>query len=265
MTTNKKFTFLPNGQPVQSLKNKAKKSFRQGETKSLTDAQNKISKTLFNKAFNKMSDDIEMHTPVIIRSELYAPIIMNLKHFDIDQDKAFVYYVKITNSLVAASLDMHLDIQNYVSDGWIDRLEYKDIESKEFGSGWCIRLSDEFQLFVYATDDGIVVDLFDQEGECAESTYLFYDELIIFYMDYDFINDNGKRDKDIAKDVQHSDEMDRTLLATIGSINLYIYGEKETVFLGMESEEDYTPIGEVFDELPATLNQKMLFISEYFA
>ncbi len=230
---NNTFPFLPNGTPVKSFKNDAKR-LSKNSNKSLSLIQNEISQNLFNKSFNKMADEIEMCTPVVSNNKLFLPITINRKNID-DNEGTFTYFVAISNTEVALSQEIKFNFSDFIKIDWIKNIKTENLEllqntnnvtAKKEPNGWMIRIDENHVLCIRTSDEGLVADFaYDHadEYESLESSYLFWNELASFD-DLIFFNNESTDAYNAAKAFSHTHESDETSLMTVGGVDLCVYG-----------------------------------------
>lgn len=238
---NTTFKFLPNGTPVTAFKNKVKRLSKEQKL-GLSATQNKLSKQMFNKPYNKLSDEIETHSPILSENILYVPLIIDRKHID-GEEGSFCYYVAINNSTIALSLDLQIDISDYITSDWVNDVKLSDFEILKNHNGWLIKLPNNHILFIHTGDEGLCVDFaydHEDEYEALESSYIFWNEMISLY-ELAHLMDKPLCEYRAAEAFNHTDEMESTLLMTVGSIDLKFYGSFTVSF--SEDGEDlvYTP------------------------
>lgn len=240
MNTKTNFTFLPNGKPVSSLKNEAKKLHKSGEVKGLSNAQNKISKALFNKSFNKLSKDVEELSPMLntINDEsiLYIPIRITKEDVCNEVSEDFTYYFVMNNKMIAGSSEHNLDIEEYIPNDFLNNLKFKNFERLNFNCeknsinnlrGWNIYIDENHFIQVNKSDECIFFEVFYQENDSLHSicsNYISYDEIIYVSSDYDHWKDQNISDYEMSCLLQHDSEMEKSHLYSIGGIDVILYG-----------------------------------------
>ena len=311
--TNKNFTFLPNGTPVLSLKNQAKKLVKSKQCKSQSFALNQLSKELFNKPFNKIKNGLEQKSPFIDNNVLYVPLVFNLNRWSADGE--FIYYVAITNDKIIAGYDFEIQFGQFLLNFDINTLSLKSFEKIDcVNNGWFISLSENIHASIKVTDEGFECSLFEcslfeHEQDCFESlcsTYLFDNEILELTSDYNAIKDRSLSINEACFKLDLTDNTDHSDFLTIGSVHFNIYAslkilidnEEYSIYQIKDLLKDHNQsfndficfvngsyieyfeknnweiiqnpyfclesesgdlIGEVFDTLPKTLNEKSLF------
>lgn len=245
---NTNFTFLPNGKPVSSIKNEARKLHKSGEVKGLANAQNKISKALFNKSFNKLVKDVEEVSPVLTSdySFLYQdklndailrlPVRITKEDVNNAVDEDFTYYVAMNEMFVAGSIDNRIDISEYVNLDFFKNLKLENFERLNFHTeknisnnlrGWNIFIDENHFIQINKSDECLFIELIYFENGSVDtivSTYVEYDEMVQTYSDYNIIKDEIVSDHQMAFKVGHDTIDQTTALYNIGGIYAYIYG-----------------------------------------
>lgn len=236
MTNKKHFTFLPNGKPVSSLKNEAKKLHKSGDVKGLTAAQNHISKALFNKSFNKLSNELEERSPVVMEKALYLPIVCKTDSFSsLDDGQEFCYYIAIDENQAAGGHGFSVNLHEFIDPEFISNLSLKHFEKIDDTitntNGWKLTLDKEHYLIVKTTDEGIVLDVYFDNGtdvDSVDSAWLFWDEMVnVSTFDYNAIQTMSKTedvtDYKASYLLEHDNIDASSLIYTIGDIECKLY------------------------------------------
>lgn len=202
----KEFLFLPDGKPVSSLLNKAKKESKKDKKLKHSDVLNSECLERFNINYNKLMPKAKRHSPFMVMGKLFLPF--NFKPEETGFDTDVILYVSIGKESVTVGEDIHIcQPKDFFFKG--ESLALSDIEmlfpnnfdksaSKNYGDrgqGWCIEPyvtasdSPTPYLIVNKSHEGIVVDLWvkDESGEdqCIESTYEFTSELVMAHDVFD--------------------------------------------------------------------------------
>lgn len=225
MQNKKHFTFLPNGKPVSTLKNEARKLHKSGEVKGLTAAQNHISKALFNKSFNKLSKEIEERSPVVIGDTLYLPLVIKTDKIEYLEDgNEFCYYVAMNHEAISPAFGFAVSFEDITKKDFIENLSFQQIEKLE--KGWLVRLDHQHFVTVGTNDEGLVVDLWFEDGDdidCFNGTWLLYNEMVSVSADYSAIENKNIDDYEAAYLLNHETIDDSSSLFTIGDIECFLY------------------------------------------
>ncbi len=236
MTNKKHFTFLPNGKPVSSLKNEAKKLHKSGEVKGITAAQNHISKALFNKSFNKLSVELEERSPIVMKKALYLPIVCKTDSFSsLNDGEEFCYYIAIDENQAAGAFGFSVNIHEFVDSEFIETLTLKHFEKIDDTitntNGWKLTLNNDHYLIVKTTCEGIALDIYFDNGtdvESVDSSWLFWDEMVnVSTFDYNAIQTIAKTedvtDYKASYLLEHDNIDASSLIYTIGDIECKLY------------------------------------------
>ena len=238
--STKIFEILPNGQTLASLKKEARKIHKSGKAKSHTSALNALYKEIGGTSLNKASPEIKMNSPRIVNDTLFIPVKLDMDVFDKD-GSSFNYFVAMNNEKLSLSNELSIDLSRYNLD--INKLELKNfrkIPNELNGSeGWYITF-DEIQIIISSNDEGILCDIYDiaeDDEDCIDTTYAFYNELFEEYLGYEFIENQELSDYEAAYKLGHVLDMDRTVICSIGGAYLQLY----STFIVNTGEELLTP------------------------
>jgi len=226
----KNFTFLPNGKPLSTLKNEAKKLKKQSKFKTLSEAQNALSRSLFNKPLNKLSKNLEERSPVVISGILYLPLVVNTKQFEcFSEEEEFCYYVAMNDKELGISKDMGFYFDNIIYEGFVENLSFSSFEKiltdQDVWNGWHIKLDKEYFIEVKTTDEGVVADLYFDNGselDAFRSCYILFEEMVGF--NYESIKNDSVSDYKAVHLFGHELESDSTVFYTIGEIDCALSG-----------------------------------------
>lgn len=257
----KNFTFLPNGTPVATLKNQAKKLVKSKKCKSQSIALNQLSKELFNKPFNKVKNGLEEKSPFIDNNVLYVPLVFNMNRWE--ESGEFVYYVAITNKKIIAGYEYEVPFEHFLPDFDVNTLSLKSFEKfSETNNGWLISLTDNLHISVKTTDEGFECSLFESYNDSFESlgsTYLFDDEILELSTDYHEIKDLAISDNEACFKLNLMNDMDRSDFLTIGSVHFNLYSSLKIL---VDNEEyDISQIKDLLKEHNQTFNDFILFVN----
>lgn len=233
----KKFLYLPNGKPVSTLKNEAKKLKKSGVHGSLSLAQNALSKELFNKSFNKLSEDIEIASPFIDHGVLYLPFEVSLDKYG--YEGSFYYFMAVNDKTAALGVDFKINMEEYTENDFINSLSLSDIEKVNgMFEGWSINIpNNDLMLEVKNTDEGICADLYNSNGEdCLDTTYIAFEEMYDSLMNHEPLNDKELSDYRAASLFGHTDDS-MSVMIIIGGVHFNLFSS----WVLEKDGEFYTP------------------------
>lgn len=230
--TNQTFLFLPNGKPLSTINNEARRESKNNKTENLSFFKNKISKALFNISYNKLVNGMEENSPKIIDNILYVPVTIDLRHYD--QVGEFNYYVAVSDQLVALNIDSNFLLN--IKTPFIEKLNFSDFE--KIDNGWHVKLPESSFLEIKIADEGLVVDYYIDNGEeCVDTRYIGFEEIFDDFGNFDYINNKALNDNQTAFDMRH-DEDSRTVLFSLGGACFNIFSsciiEKENCTFTLE-------------------------------
>lgn len=261
MQNKKHFTFLPNGKPVSTLKNEARKLHKSGEVKGLTAAQNHISKALFNKSFNKLVPELEERSPVVIGDTLFLPLVIKTDEIDyLEKGNDFCYYVTMNNEAISPAFGFAVPFDHLVQEDFIENLSFHQIEklNEDNNNGWLVRLTDNHFVTVKTGDEGINVDLWfedEEQSDVLNGTWLLYNEMVSVSTDYSSIENKEIDDYEAAYLLAHDTIDDHSPLFTIGDIECSLYSTW-TIY---DQDGQFLNPNEAISESKINGNEKLLW------
>lgn len=236
------FLFLEDGTPVSSVKNQAKKLHKSKSAKSLSDAQNQISRNLVNKPFNKASADAKELSPFIISSSkhgfahnsvdtLFLPIKISAEEVGLTKDyiggNYFYFYVPVTSHAIYLSASSKVKL-NLDGNYDINNIQTRDIQ-KLYGhtkSGWRITIGDLNVAVEVRHEEGkgIVGETwFVSDGELIESIdsdTVRFQELVICNDSTLTLSGKEYSDYEACIALNQSDESDSEIIMTVAGLDL---------------------------------------------
>ncbi|MGD1524201.1 hypothetical protein [Vibrio owensii] len=184
--------------------------------------------SIFERTFSMTEDHSDFSMPFVVNHALYPvmylPLMIKATQASIEQASPdFFYFVTISEGSINLSTESRLEIPDFLVPD-LSEVSELSIESRE--NGWNVSLGRANVVSIYNNDEGIVVDLY-VDGECYDSTYVFYSEIVSDTSKLEKLMAGGQNsvtDYKASLLLEHSPSHDLSKLCSIGGYEVLLMG-----------------------------------------